>query len=635
MNADRQRVEALGPAERILNSLTQYTDHMVHNRPGIVVPDNRHRIGVRWEQAIWIKEGGQKVVYKVQKVGKRATKTRVGVMNGTDEVKEGARAVGRFKDPGIFPEVVTHLYQQVADVWKLDNEFAAKWASWAFENEENRDLKVLLASFMLVQNRFGEPVKDGDETFADADYRAVGEAMCLIRSAKKGHTFNPKWMLRIGDVLETPGVIAINRALGFGQTGRGAIIGRYYKVVEKWLHHCEMNPKQLEKLVKEAGFRTGIMALARRVGYKPETEAFFDILRWKQVQSKDGRRTVAVGKKVKKAETWEGLTEKQICNRIVKEKPNYKIIAGKLPKEVGLTPAIMAAAMETGCLSDNDIIILTPTLEELGLLKVKEIEARWKKAMEKAENQRAANIARNVKSKTVKEEMEKAADVAAAKTVEAVAKDFRIYVIVDRSGSMEGAIERAKEYCGKFVGVFPLDHLHVCVFNTEAKEIKIERASVAGVNQAFRGITAGGGTSYAVGAQFLLQKYKPKDGEDALLIFVGDEEDPNAAGIVQVVQASGVQPVAFGLLHVESGPGAPTWAGVQRTVIQQAAAMLNIPCFRIEEGIFADPYAVPRTIRNLIAATPVGKIAGPAPVKRVSLIQTILDTPLLQKPVWA
>jgi hypothetical protein len=74
---------------------------------------------------------------------------------------------------------------------------------------------------------------------------------------------------------------------------------------------------------------------------------------------------------------------------------------------------------------------------------------------------------------------------------------------------------------------------------------------------------------------------------------------------------------------------------VRRTIIQESAAKLGIPCFRIEEGIFADPYAVPRTIRNLIAATPVGKIVGPTPVKRVSLIQTILDTPLLQKPVWA
>jgi len=633
-----QRVEALGPAERILNALTQYSDHCVHNRPGLVVPDARHKIGVRWDQATWIKEGAQKIVYLTHKVGKKQVKTRVGLgVVGTDEVCEGGRKVGRWQPPGLFPEVVAHLYQQIVDVWKMDNEFAARWASHAFANEENRDLKVLLAAFLLVQSRFGEPVKDGDETFQDEDYRAVGEAMCLLLPKKKkgkdtsgkGRPFNPKMLLRIGDVLALPQIADINRKLGFGQSARRPIIGRYSKVVEKWLKHCELNPKILETLLKE-GFRTTIMGLCRRVGYKPETDKFFEVLRWKQAQAKDGRRTVAIGKEVTKAETWAGLSEAQICEKIVKERPGYKMLVGKLPS--GITPAIMAASIQAGCLSDADLIILTPTLEELGLLNDKDIQARWKQATERAENQRAANIVRNVKSVEVKEVLEAAADKAAAKAVEEVARDFQIYVVVDRSGSMEGAIEKAKEYCSKFVGSFPIDHLHVCVFNTVAKEIKIERPSKAGVEQAFRGVSAGGGTSYAVGAHFLLHKYPPKDGEDVLIIFVGDEEDPNVEGLVGAVQ--GFRPVAFGLLHVDSRAGAPCWPGFERTIVQVAAARLQIPCFKIEEQIFADPYAVPRTIRNLIAATPVGK-TGPTPVKRVSLIQTILDTPLLQKPVWA
>lgn len=636
MVAANQRVEALGPAERIIQTIVQYSDHMVHNRPGLVVPDARQHIGVRWDQATWVKEGNDKVVYRVQKNGKRQIKTRVGVGRpGTSEVVDGNRVIGHFRVPGLFPEVVTYLYGQISEVYKVDNEFAARWASWAYENEENRDLKVLLAAFMLVQARFGEPIKDGDETFQDADYRAVGEAMCLLHNKKKGHTFNPKLLHRIGLVLETPGVIEINRKLGFGQTGRSAILGRYYKVVEKYLRHLELNPKVLEKMIKE-GHRTGIMVLARKVGFKPETDKFFEMLRWKQVQAKDGHRTLAIGKEVKKADSWEALTEKQICEKIVKEKIGYKVMVGKLPSSIGITPAIMAATIESGGVSDTDLIILTPTLEELGLLKDGDVLKRWKAATEKAESQRAANIAKNVRTKEAKEGLEEAADKAAAKAVEAVAKDFRIYVVVDRSGSMEGAIERAKEYCTKFVGAFPLDRLHVCIFNTEAKEIKIERASKVGVEQAFRGVSAGGGTQYWTGTEFLFRKHPPKADEDVLVIYVGDEEDPAVDALVQVFHNTNVQPVAFGLLHVDStGYHAPRWAGVQRTIIQQAAAQLGIPCFRIDEQIFADAYAVPRTIRNLIAATPVGKITGPAPVKRVSLVQQILDTPLLRKPVWA
>lgn len=632
----QQRVEALGPAERIINAITQYSDHMVHNRPGLVVTDNRCKGGVRWQQATWKKEGEAKVVYLTSKVGKRVLKTRVGVgVPGTNEVREGGRVVGQFRNPGLFPEVVAHLYEQIAEVWKLDNEFAARWASWAFANEENRDLKVLLAAFLLVQNRFGEPVKDGDETFLDEDYRAVGEAMCLLRSKKKGHTFNPKLLLRIGEVLSLPQVVEVNRKLGFGQTGRNAIVGRYNKVIEKWLRQMELNLPLFEQLVNKEGFRTKIMALARKIGYKPSTEKFFEILRWKQVQSKAGHRTLAVGKAVKKAETWEGLNEGQICEKIILERPSYKVIAGRLPTSVGLTPAIMAAAIEAGSLSDQDLIIMTPTLEELGLLTNVTVERRWKAAIEKAENQRAMNIAKNVRTEKAKEGLEAAVDKAASKAIEVVTKDLRIYVVVDKSGSMQGAIEQAKEYIGKFVGAFPLERLHVCVFNTVGREIEIKAPTKAAVTQAFRGHTAGGGTSYANGLGCLAHKYKPGPTEDAVVIFVGDEEDGGGGpeSIVKVCRDSGLDPVAFGLLHVDSGYGG-YWRGRAGSLIEVTAAMLQIPCFKIDEAIFADAYAVPRTMRNLIASTPVKKGAA-APAPRSALIETILKTPLLQKPAWA
>lgn len=634
MDAHAQRVEELGPAERIITSLTQYLDHAVHNRPGLVVTDNRHTVGVRWQQATWIKEGDQKVVYTVQKVGRKQHRVRVGVgVPGTAEVREGGRVVGRWQQPGLFPEVVAHLYNQIAEVWKMDNEFAARWASWAFNNEDNRDLKVILAAFMLVQARFGEPIKDGDETFLDEDYRAVGEAMCLLRNKKKG-SFNPKLLLRIGEVLELPQVVEVNRRLGFGRSGRKAIVGRYYKVVEKWLRNMEHNPKVLENLVK-GGFRSSVMKLARKVGFKPTTPAFFKTLRWKQVQAKEGHRTIAVGEAVEKADTWEGLKEGEICQKIVKEKLSWKVVAGKLPSDVGITPAILCAAIEAGSLSDQDLIIMTPTLEELNLLTNVTVEKRWKAAIEKAENQRAANIAKNVKTKVAKDGLEKAVDTAAAKAVEEVTRDLRIYVVVDKSGSMQGAIEKAKEYLGKFVGAFPLERLHVCVFNTVGREVEIKAATRAAVNQAFRGHTAGGGTSYANGVGCLVNKYKPSANEDALIIFVGDEEDSGLEQLVRVVQQSGVDPVAFGLLHVDSGYGG--WQNRyanQGGLIEQAAARLGIPCFKIDEAIFEDAYAVPRTFRNLIASTPVKKGAA-APVRRYSIIETILKTPLLQKPAWA
>jgi hypothetical protein len=618
---NQQRLESLGPAERIVQSLTSYVDHIVHNRPGVVVADGRNKAGVRWSPATWKEEDGEKTVFFVQKNGKRQVRTRAGVLNERNQVVDGPRVIGEFRKPGLFPEVVAHLYKQVAEVWKMDNEFVARWGSWAFTGEY-RDLKVVLAAFLLVQSRSGEPVvEDKEVLFYDDDFRAIGEAMCLIKAK---HDLSPKLLLRIGAVLDCSQIAEINRELGFGKSARNAARGRYYKVVDKWLRYREDNPRLLDGLVK-AGFRTTVMSLARKVGYKPTTAKFFETLRWKQVQAKDGRRTIAVGAEVKKAETWVGLSEEEICERISSTKPNYKRIVGLLPPEVGLTRAIMTAAIEAGSVSDADLIILTPTLEELGLLTVPQVQERWKKATEKVENQRAANIAKNVKTKSAREGLQEAADTAAKRVLEEVTKDLRVYVVVDKSGSMDGAIDRAKDYLKKFLVGFPLDRLHVSVFNTMGKEVQIKASSSAAVEQAFRGHRAGGGTSYYEGVR-ALSHHKLKDGEDAIIIFVGDQLDNSMSSLVSAVQSSGINPVAFGLVPITSPWG-------QGSVVRDAAVHLGIPCFEIEEAIFDDPYAITRTIRNLIASTPVGSVARQQ--HRKTLIEEILKTPLLSKPVWA
>jgi len=623
----QKRVEALGPAERIIQSLTTFTDHMVHNRPGMITKDPTSAIGVKWEPVIWKLENEKKVVYRSVKIGRKTERARVGAMNGDTRIKEGRTIVGEYRKPGLFSETAAYCYRQVAEVWKLDNEFAARWASWAFPRE-HRDLKVVLCAFMLVQNRKGDPVVEGGQIlFRDEDYRNVGEAMCLVRAKVD---MNPKLLLRIGDVLSLKEIADINRELGFGQSARNPAIGRYYKVVEKWLRYREENVGMLEGLVK-AGFRTTVMKLARRVGYKPTSPKFFEILRWKQVQAKDGRRQVAIGKKVKKAESWVGKTEQEVCEVITEQKPDWKRIVGLLPKDVGMTRAVVAAAVEAGCMSNQDLIIMTPTFEELGLLKEPSVEKRWKAALEKAENQRAAHIAKNVRTKEAKEGLQEAVDKATEKAMAEVTKDMRVYCIIDKSGSMQGALERAQDYLTRFLGGFPMDRLHVSVFNTIGTEINIRAPKAAAVRQAFAGHAAGGGTSYAEGVRALI-KHKPKAEEDSLFIFVGDEEDNSTHLLVQTIQQSGINPVAFGLLKVKANTGG------YGSIITDAARELGIPCFNVDEQMFKsdDPYAITRMLRDLVASTPVGRAPGRvAPVTRKSLVEEILSTDLLQKPVWA
>jgi hypothetical protein len=608
------RIEALGPAERIIATVIGHADHMVHNRPGLVVEDRSAPGGVTWAPVTHRVQDGAKIVYKLQKQGRKSVEVKAGALSDDGTIRDGNRVVGRYQPAGLFPEIAAHLYRQVAEVWRLDNEFAARWASYAFA-QEHKDLKVVLAAFLLVQDRKGEPVKeDGKILFADEDYRNVGEAMCLLRRAD-GRDLNPKLLLRVGELLELDAVAAINRELGFGASARNAALGRYPKVVEKWLRYREQNPKMLAGLVK-AGFRTTVIRLAQKVGYKPSGPEFFRTLRWKQKQATDGRRTIAIGEAVEAAESWEGLGEAEVCARIVETAPDYKRLVGLLPKTVGLTRAVMAAAIEAGSLSDTDLILLTPTLEDLGLLSIAEIKTRWVEATEKAENQRAANIAARVRTAAVKETLEAAADAAVKKAAAEVERGLRVYVIVDISGSMQGAIERAKVYLTKFLQGFPLERTHVAVFNTTGREVVMKHASAAGVEHAFKPFAAGGGTDYGAGVKALAHHALRKD-EDALYVFVGDQQASTFASAF-----GPVAPVAFGMLHIGAG---------HDNCVEMTAAALGIPCFRIDEATFQDPYAVTRTIRNLIASTPVQAAVG----QRKALVPTILETKLLEKPVWA
>lgn len=616
--------EKLGPAEKILQTLLNYTDHMVHNRPGMVTPDARHTIGARWVPVTHKEENGQKIVYELVKAGKKTNNVRKGVMRADGKVEENGRVVGEYRSPGLFPEVATWMYRQVAEVWKMDNEFAARWASYAF-GQEHRDLKVVLAAFMLVQTRKGDPVLDGGKVaFYDDDFRDIGEAMMLIHR-RDGKDLNPKLLLRVHDLLKVPGVAAINRELGFGNSARRPFLGRWSKAVEKWLQFREENPKMLDGLVK-AGFKGTVKDLARAIGYKPQTPKFFEALGWSQDQAKDGRRQMLIGVELAKGDTWDELTEAQICEKIVAEKPDWKRIVGMLPKKLGVTRAIMSAAVESSALSNKDLIILTPTLEELGLLEVKEVKAKWDRAVKKAEDDmRAANIARNVKSKDVQEQLQAAADTALQKAVEQVTKNLRIYVVIDISGSMGQSIEKAKTLLGKFLQGFPPDRTHVSVFNTTGRVVEIKHASAVGVANAFRGITAGGGTAHSSGVlAFVEAKKLPKDDEDTLFIFIGDGGE--RATFEHYVNQSGLRPMAFGFLKL---PGENFGA------IEQTAAKLGIPCFPIVENTFDDVYAIPRTIRALVAATPVGTIARAVAAPRVTLVDTILKTELLKKPAWA
>jgi hypothetical protein len=429
----------------------------------------------------------------------------------------------------------------------------------------------------------------------------------------------PKAVLRVAELLEIPQIAALNRAAGFGDpASKRAPLGRWTKAASKWLAVRETNPAMLSGLVR-AGYKQTIKNLARKVGYKPATADFFAILGWKQSQKHDGRRAIGLdGLELVKSERFDGLSEAEICESIVTNRSSYKEVVGRLPADIGLTPAIMVAVLPS--LGDRDMRQLTPTLEELGLLVVPEIRDRWEKAIAKSTDQRGLNIAKNVRSKDLKDKLADAADNAAKKAVAAASADadVRVMFLVDKSGSMQGAIDKSKDALSKILAGFPLDKLHVAAFDTMGSVLKPKAASRAAVQHMLAPLTAAGGTMHGSAVQAL-----HRDGlrisatTKLIVIVVGDEAGEAGESLAQTFKTLGYTVDAIALLLAGSPRG---------QTVRDCAKALGVPYSEVTVDQFDDPYHVTRVLRALLEAP----VAARAAVPMSGLVEKVMSTKLLE-----
>ncbi len=549
----------IGPAEKLLDLVLNGSAHLWHNRPGLDVAGT----------------------WKAVRGSRDADKTRATKV-----------------PPGLFVPAAEKLYAKLLEIYKLNVDLMTHFASYALLETDWRDLKVATAALMLVQPHSGQPVRgdDGDVAFHDDDWRALGEAMLLHYEKKSARMLTPKGVLRVAELLETPAIAHLNRRAGFADpASKKAPLGRWPRAAEKWLRLREKNQPMLAGLVR-AGYKETIKQIARKSGYKPESQAFFEILGWKQKQSKGGHRTVGLtGLKLEKSERFDGLSEAEICEAIETQRLTFKEATGRLPKGTGLTPAILAALLPS--LSDKDLRMLTPTLEDLGLMADAEVRARWEKAIASADDQRALHLAKNVRSKELREKLEEAADVAARKAVAAATKDADVHVmfLVDKSGSMQGAIAQAKDALTRILAGFPLDKLHIASFDTMGTVLRPKAANAAAVKHMLKDITASGGTMHAAALQALhTAGVRIPEGAKLVVIVVGDEAGESGQQLADAFGRFGYAPAAMALLLAAS-------SGRGRTV-QECSAAMGLPFSTVTVDQFDDPYQVTRVLRALLEA---------------------------------
>jgi hypothetical protein len=579
----------LGPAERLLDVILSSSAHLWHNRPGLDV------------QGVWHPAPRKKNSRKARRLGENRV------------------------TPGLFAPAAEALYGRLLDVYQLNAELMAHFASYVLKETEWRDLKVACAALMLVQPHAGQPVLDdkGAVAFLDDDHRQIGEAMMLFYEPKSTRMLSPKAILRVAELLELPGIATLNRAAGFGDpASRRPPLGRWAKAARLWLSVREQNFKLLEGLVK-AGYKETIKAIARKAGYKPQSPAFFEILGWKQKQAEGGHRSVGLqGLQVVKRGPFTGMSEADICAHIVEKKLSYKEVVGRLPSSLGLTPAIMVTLLPS--LSDRDLRILTPTLEQLELLNEPEIKARWDKAIAAATDQRSLHIARNVQSKDLREKLEEAADNAARKAVAEASTEADVHVmfLIDKSGSMQGAIEASKEALARILAGFPAEKVHIASFDTMGIVLRPKAPTRAAVQHMLSGLHAAGGTVHGAAVRALFKSgVRVPAGAQLLVIVVGDEAGENGPELAKAFDDHGYRPAALALLlNLASGAS-------RGHSIRGCAQHLRIPFHEIAIEQFDDPYQVPRVLRALLESA--GAAAG-APAGATNWVEKVMATPLLQ-----
>ncbi|NTX55596.1 VWA domain-containing protein [Myxococcus sp. CA051A] len=570
-----------GPAERLLDLVLSGSAHLWHNRPGLDV------------NGTWV-------------AAAHATPAQ--------------RTLGKPVKPGLFVPAAVRLYRQLLDIHRLNSELMAHFASYALTQTDWRDLKVATCALMLVQEHAGQPVvgEDGKVAFHDDDWRAIGEAMVLHYERKSTRMLTPKAVLRVAELLELPDIARLNREAGFGDpASRKAPMGRWKRVASRWLAAREANLPMLQGLVK-AGYKETLKKLARKAGYKPRAQGFFEVLGWKQKQSEGGHRTVGLnGLTLVKSQRFDGLSEAEICEWIELERLSYKEVVGRLPKDLGMTPAIMAALLPS--LSDRDLRLMTPTLEELGLLAEPSVRGRWEKAVQTATDQRALNIAKNVRSEVLRQKLEEASDNAARQAVaEATAEtDVRVMFLIDKSGSMEGAIENSKEALARILAGFPMEKLHIAAFDTMGTVLKPKASNRTAVQHMLERLKASGGTTHAAGVHALHRDgVKVPEGAKLVVIVVGDEAGEAGDQFARAFRDCGYTVAALALLV--------SVAGGRGNTVRTCASFMKVPFSEVNVDQFADPYQVPRVLKALLdAPTQPG-------ASQSGWVERVMRTPLLK-----
>lgn len=463
-----------------------------------------------------------------------------------------------------------------------DPVFLAHLTSYVITKSDSKDLKVVSTFVNSLNDADGTPFYEGSK-YRKPNYRSISQAAI--------QHLDPKLVSRIIQIAN------IKQSLG-ERYKEGTHFARSLKnAIKKYLRYREQNPKAMEG-IKKAGFAKTVMNMYRAMHISPSTEAA-EFLGWEQ---KDGRKI-----KKKKLFDFKGLSDKAIANKIRDKKIPPQGALGALTRKI--SPVIAASILEQ-C-SGDQAVIYRELFDKEGLLKNKEVLEVFKEKIKTAKTalDRVDKITTEI-DEEVSVELKKARS---KRRKEIVGDIGRVFLHLDVSGSMDQAIEFAKER-GSIIAECvknPEENFHWGAFNssrvTLQQPLSFEKDAFMA---SLYGIRAGGSTDC-----FAWYKKARELGctTDVFITDQGHNSGPIGRVIEQCDSEGLTRPNAVIIINFEN------YYGDQR--LKEAFEHYGIPVTEMNPETLTESALVAQAVQVAVRGA-------------IAVIDDIMNTDLLQRPQW-
>ena len=502
----------------------------------------------------------------------------------------------------ILTSACTHLYSKgklqmdkfnevskiFADLAKHDPFFMAHYAAYVAKSD-SKDQKVLATFWNALNDADGQPFFKGS-TANKPNLRQVSGAILQQLDPHLAVRVMELCLLKFG----VPGIL--NESRHFPNSLRNAFV--------KYLRYREENIEMLRG-ARRSGMAGVLRSMYRYARIAP-SDAAAAALKWGK--QKDGRRITE-----EELPNFSGLDSAGIAEKLLKEKISPVVACTIIPKNK--MSAGVAKALLTNC-TGNQAIVLYRMFSRNGYLEVKSIKELF---AEKVKTSTTAVDRIDILTKDAAEEDKKEfAEIRSASRKKAT-QDIQIgklFVHIDKSGSMNSVIEYAKE-CGSIFAECvndPARNFSWGLFDSHGEVLPVpSKFTKEAFFQALYGRYSGGGTDcialYSQSREFgaEVDVYLTDQGHYAGAITkrVNDYHDRHP---------SIPKPKAAIVVHFTNG-------SVPNRSLEEGLRAAGIPVTVIKPESLKESALVAQSVRTAL----VGELA---------IIDSIMETPLPSLPRW-